>query len=211
MKYIFLDTETTGVGDNDKIIQLAFLVYDENGGSELFNVFCSTDQEIDFKAMTVHHITPEMLAGKLPLQKTEEYHKLLELNISENYLIIQNAKFDLRMLEKEGFSNQMKVIDTLKIARNLMPDLDGHSAQFMRYRLGIYKKEKQMMQDFGLESVMAHDALGDIIVLKSLFDYLKNLKELDARYKVIELLNVALDIERLSFADFSKYSTDDQL
>ena len=45
-------------------------------------------------------------------------------------------------------------------------DLESYSLQYLRYYLGLYKSETEN------DAVMAHDAMGDVFVLKNLFDYL---------------------------------------
>jgi len=57
--------------------------------------------------MAIHHITPEMLEGKESCQESRAYQALCELNHPSNLLVIQNAVFDLEMLEKEGVTSQM--------------------------------------------------------------------------------------------------------
>lgn len=46
-------------------------------------------------------------------------------------------------------------------------DLESYSLQYLRYYLGIYKKEKDI-------EILPHDAMGDVVVLKNLFEYLQN-------------------------------------
>ena len=60
-KYIILDTETTGTSENDRIIQLGYIVLDGKN-IEVHNEFNSTKEvPISFGAMEVHGITPEMI------------------------------------------------------------------------------------------------------------------------------------------------------
>ncbi|MFK5947755.1 MAG: 3'-5' exonuclease [Methylococcales bacterium] len=122
-KYVILDTETTGVGESDRVIQLGYVVLGAKD-VEVHNEFYSSDVAIGFGAMEVHGITPEMLQGKPVCIDSVAYKRLCELNTSENYMIIHNAPFDLGMLEKEGFKTQMKVIDTLRVAKHVLPDED---------------------------------------------------------------------------------------
>ncbi len=163
MNFIILDTETTGFGQNDRIIQLAYLVYD-GMNLEAFETFCSTEQTISFSAMAVHHITPEMIQDKPRLIDTEIYKFLEELNTEDNYLVIHNAPFDLPMLAKEGFHNKMKLIDTLKVTKHLAPNLESHAMQYLRYHRGLYKEEAEIEKLLNLQ-IKAHDAMGDIVVL----------------------------------------------
>ncbi|WP_295056077.1 exonuclease domain-containing protein [Sulfuricurvum sp.] len=163
-KYILLDTETTGAGDEDRIIQLGFIVLDGKS-VDVYNDLCLAPLPIGYGAMEVHGITPEMLEGKPSCVDTEAYQALCDLNSSENVLIIHNAPFDLGMLSKEAFSSNMRLIDTLRCARHLFDDEESHRLQYFRYRLGLYKIEKAEADALGIE-VKAHDAIGDVLVLK---------------------------------------------
>ena len=163
-KYIILDTETTGAGENDRIIQLGYMVLGAKE-IEVHNEFCSSEVPISYGAMEVHSITPDMIEGKPLCTETEAYKRLLELNTPENYVIIHNAVFDIGMLEKEGFSLNMKLIDTLRCARHIYADEEAHRLQYFRYNMGLYKEEKAEADKLGIE-VKAHDAIGDVLTLK---------------------------------------------
>ena len=170
-KYIILDTETTGVGETDRVIQLGFIVLGTKP-VEVHNEFNSSDMPISFGAMEVHGITPDLLEGKPACTETSAYTRLLELNTNDNYLIIHNAPFDIKMLEKEGFETQMKVIDTLRVAKHVLPDEEAHRLQYFRYKMDLYKEEEKEAADLGIV-VKAHDAIGDVLVLKLLLSKLR--------------------------------------
>jgi len=141
-RYVILDTETTGVGENDRVIQLGYIVLGTKE-IEVHNEFYSSDVPISFGAMEVHGITPEMILNKPACTDSVAYKRLCELNTNENYMIIHNAPFDLGMLEKEGFNTQMKVIDTLRVAKHVLPDEDAHRLQYFRYKMELYKDEQK--------------------------------------------------------------------
>jgi len=164
-KFVLLDTETTGAGETDRIIQLGFMVLEAGRQTEIYNDFCSSEVPIAYAAMEVHHITPEMIAGKPACIETEAYRALNGLNRAENYLVIHNAPFDLGMLEKEGFANGMQLIDTLRCARHVFDEEEAHRLQYFRYRMGLYKEEGAEAQKLGVE-IKAHDAIGDVLTLK---------------------------------------------
>jgi len=163
-KYIILDTETTGTDEEDRIIQLGFIVLGSNP-IEVHNEFNSSDIDIKIPAMEVHGITPEMIESKVKCQETSAFKRLQELNTSENYMIIHNAPFDLKMLAKEDFECQMKVIDTLRVAKHIFEDEEAHRLQYFRYKMDIYKDEQKEADKLGIQ-VKAHDAIGDVLVLK---------------------------------------------
>jgi DNA polymerase III epsilon subunit-like protein len=164
-QYILLDTETTGAGENDRIIQLGYMVLTPGQKIEVRNDFCSSEVPIGHSAMEVHHITPEMIEGKPPCVETAAYQRLEALNTDDNVMIIHNAPFDLGMLEKEGFMLRMKLIDTLRCAKHVFADEEAHRLQYFRYKLGLYKEEEKEAKELGIE-IKAHDAIGDVLILK---------------------------------------------
>ena len=172
MKIILLDTETTGMAEKDRICQLSFLVLNEECEiEEIHDAMCKPPLPISYEAMAIHHITPEMIVDKPECTHTKAYKRLLELNHPSNLIVIQNAAFDLSMLSKEGFSSQMSLIDTFRILRAYYPQEGSFSLQYKRYQWGLYKEEEAIARKHGI-SIKAHDALGDVIVLKHLFERL---------------------------------------
>ncbi len=204
-KYIILDTETTGTGEQDRVIQLGFMVLGAKE-VEVYNEYCASDVPISFGAMETHGIIPEMLEGKPTCKESGAYKKLLELNTAENYLIIHNAKFDIEMLKKEGFVPQMQVIDTLRVAKHLLPDEEAHRLQYFRYKMELYKEEKKEADLLGIE-IKAHDAIGDVLVLKLLLSRLKELTT--AKFqgknpvaKMVELTATPILIKSFNFGKY---------
>lgn len=172
MKIILLDTETTGMAEKDRICQLSFLVLNEDGKiEEIHDDMCKPPLAISYDAMAIHHITPEMIEDKPECVQTKAYKRLLELNHPSNLIVIQNAAFDLSMLSKEGFTSQMSLIDTFRILRAYYAQEGSFSLQYKRYQWGLYKQEEALAQKLNI-TIKAHDALGDVIVLKHLFEKL---------------------------------------
>jgi len=175
MKFVILDTETTGAEERDRICQLAYLVASPRlvgtAIEEVHDELCRPPLPISYGAMAVHHITNEMVEKAPPCPETTAFSRLEALNLPKNILVIQNAPFDLAMLEKEGFVSRMRLIDTLRCLRHLYPDEESHGLQYARYRFGLYKNEKKEAKTIG-KKIAAHDALGDVLVLKLLLDFL---------------------------------------
>ena len=163
--YVLFDTETTGNQDDDKIIQFGAMIVDQKGKVEAFDEFCSSDIEIKLEAMEVHNITPDLIEGKPKANETNFYKRLEELNSNENYLIAHNISFDMGMIKKEGFVNQYQLIDTLRCAKHLYPDLPYHRLQYIRYALELYKTETAEAAKNNI-TIKAHDAIGDVLVMK---------------------------------------------
>jgi len=95
------------------------------------------------------------------------------------------------MLEKEGFKNQMQLIDTLRCAKHLYPESEYHRLQYFRYSLELYKEEEAEAQKLGVV-IKAHDAIGDVLILKLFMSALtKKVKEIypndNPMQKLVEL------------------------
>lgn len=204
-RYIILDTETTGTGEEDRVIQLGFMVLGEKN-IEVQNEFFSSSVPISFGAMEVHGITPDMLEGKPQCKDSSSYKRLLELNTNENYLIIHNAPFDITMLEREGFKTQMRVIDTLRVAKHLFPDEEAHRLQYFRYKMNLYKDEQKEADALGIV-IKAHDAIGDVLVLKLFLSKLKDmvLAKFPTANPVEKMVDLTLTPILIKSFNFGKY------
>lgn len=151
---IFIDTETTGTGPNDRLIQVGYRTTD---GTDV-NEFYWTDKKIEIGAMATHHITQKMITGKPEFKGSPVYKELAERFKKDHVFVAHNAPFDVSFIEREGL-DVGPVIDTLKIARVLDPEekIESYALQYLRYLLGIDVEAN------------AHDAWGDILVLEQLF------------------------------------------
>ena len=110
------------------------------------------------------------------------------------------------MLEKEGFSNNMKLIDTLRVSRHLLADLPFHRLQYLRYALEIYKDEQQESKKLGI-AIKAHDAIGDVLVMKLLLRHLvKITKEKYQDKNPMEMLatlsNQPVEVKKFRFGKY---------
>jgi len=202
-KYILFDTETTGNQDEDRIIQVGAMVVDAKGKIEVFDELCSTVLPIKIQAMAVHGITPDLLENKGIFIDTNFYKMLQTLNNQDNYLIAHNMPFDMGMMEKEGFESQIRIIDTLRVAKHLLKDSDSHALQYLRYSLELYKGEESEASKHNI-TIKAHDAIGDVLVMKLLLSHLVKLTKeqfpnLNPMVKMEELTKTPIFIEVFKF------------
>ncbi len=198
-KFVLLDTETTGGGEQDRICQLGFLIL-EGAMCEAVESFCKPPLPISYGAMAVHHITNEAVADKPPFEATDAAKRLSQINTQDTIVVIHNAPFDLGMLAKEGITWQGPVIDTLRCIRHLQPELESHSLQYLRYALGFYKEEAIEASKLGI-TVTAHDAMGDVLVLKLLMKHLVALVNRDISV-LIALTQRPIVIQKFRFGKY---------
>ncbi len=204
-KYILFDTETTGNQEHDRIIQVGAMVFDGKE-IEVYDELCSTEQEISIEAMEVHNITPDIIQEKPSYAKTAFATRLTELNTPENYLIAHNIAFDLGMVTKEGFVNQYQCIDTVRCAKHLYPELPYHRLQYLRYALELYKEEQTEADKIGI-TIKAHEAIGDVLILKLLLSKLTQrckitFPDSNIMKKLVELTDTPVMMKTFKFGKY---------
>jgi len=212
-KYVLFDTETTGNQEEDRIIQIGAMVVGSRGEVEVYDELCSSDVAIKFEAMEVHNITPDMLEGKGNFKETKFYRDLYNLNKENNYLIAHNINFDLGMLEKEGFQNRMKLIDTFRCSKHLYPDSNYHRLQYFRYSLGLYKDEAKEAMKHNI-TIKAHDAIGDVLVMKLLLSKLvakvkEQYRGVNPMLKLEELTRTPVIMKKFKFGKYKDENIED--
>tara|TARA_B100000035_G_scaffold286052_1_gene270080 strand:- start:5203 stop:5850 length:648 start_codon:yes stop_codon:yes gene_type:complete len=128
MRFIVLDTETTGLDPDDghKIIEIGCVeILNRSVTNNTFHKYINPNREIDDEASKVHGLTYSNLKDK-PL--FEDIYKEFYNYISDSPIIIHNAPFDIGFLKKEhsmissadDFLNN-EIIDSLKLARKISP------------------------------------------------------------------------------------------
>jgi len=204
--YILFDTETTGKETTDKIVQVGAMLIDNKKNVQVIDEMCSTEVSMTLGAMEIHGITPEMLEGK-PKYAETTFKKLLdELNTEKNFLVAHNISFDLGMIQKEGFKNNMQLIDTCRAAMHLIDGVESYRLQHLRYALGLYKTEEVEAEALGVE-IKAHDAIGDVMIMKLLLSRL--VEEVRKKYpkenpiaKLVELTKTPAIIKVFKFGKY---------
>jgi len=153
---VFLDTETTGTGKEDRLCQVAY-IFQEREYEALFK----PPIPITIDAMTVTHITNKMVADCEAFSRSEMYEHLCTLFFSHNILVAHNAPFDIAMLSREGIEVP-QYIDTFKLAHFLDSEekVPKKNLQYLRY-----------FYDLDVSHASAHSAMGDVRVLQKLFDF----------------------------------------
>jgi len=212
-KYVLFDTETTGNQEDDRIIQVGAMIIDGKGKVEVYNELCSSEVPIKVEAMEVHNLTPDVIADKAPFTMTQFWSDLKGLNSDMNYLIAHNISFDLGMLQKEGFENKMQLIDTLRCAKHLFPDENYHRLQYLRYSLGLYQEEQAEAMKHNIV-IKAHDAIGDVLVMKLFLSRLvSKVKEhysgVNPMVKLVELTETPVMMKTFKFGKYKGEQIED--
>ncbi len=194
---IYLDLETTGLEEADRICSLGLITVDgDNVQTE--EEWIRPARKIRPEAMALHHITNEMVKGAPLFGEAKSAALLQEHNSIDTILVAHNISFELAMLAKEGLVWKGGVIDTLKCARHLIDEIDRFSLQYLRYELGLYRNEETEAEKLGLE-IRAHTALSDAFHVKLLHQYLNAMAD-DER--LMELTVEPVLIKKFAFGKY---------
>lgn len=181
VKALVLDTETTGMDPDDRLVEIAGVKIEtgwepETPVSDPALILIEDTHEslldpgrpIPPDAMGVHHITDEMVKGAdtslgsvigIMLEALDIEHRL-------DCLVAQNAKFDRQFLDPE-FNPEIPWICTYKVAAFLYPDAPNHKNATIYYYLGLHRDPL-----FDLSDQTLHRALPDAMITASIFHHM---------------------------------------
>lgn len=150
---VVFDLETTGLDNQvDRIIEIGAQKYVGDRLVAELESFVWTDVELTDDIQRLTGITPDMLVGQ-PLIETV-LPQFLEF-IEGSLLVAHNAEFDIGMIRaacsRVGIDLEWPCFCTLKMARELLPDLEN-------------KKLDTLARHYGLAFEARHRAIGDIKV-----------------------------------------------
>lgn len=172
MKYICLDTETTGFSlKNDKIIELCCIDISDDS---VYQTYINPEIKIPEVVIKIHGITNEITDKYLTFNNYAQFF----LNfIKDATLIIHNARFDINFLNMELEKCNLPkltnpVIDTLEIAKKKFPN--------SKISLDALKEKFNIQIERNL-----HGAYVDTKILKYVYlELIKNQTELKLQHNV---------------------------
>ena len=103
MKYLIMDTETTGLGSRDEVIQFSgILVNEEFKMSKLYNWYCETSVPITKEAAATHGLNANLLHVLSHGYTFEDNWLTMEelLNTPDITFIGWNVSFDIRLINQ---------------------------------------------------------------------------------------------------------------
>lgn len=149
MRQIVLDTETTGIGEGHRIIEIGCVeLVDRKLTGNHYHQYINPKRLVDPEAMEVHGITDEFLEDK-PLF-ADVANDFIEF-IKGAQLVIHNAPFDVGFMDREfgmlrGYpktADICSVLDTLVLARSMHPG-QRNSLDALCRRYGIDNSHREL-------------------------------------------------------------------
>lgn len=158
--YVCVDVETTGLNPKvEKIIEIGAVKVINGEMTDRFQSFMNPGRKLEARIVALTGITDEMIAdaptAKEVMPRFQEFCGDLPImghNLSFDYGFLKRAMVNERLtFEKQG-------LDTLKIARKYLPELESRSLE-------------SLCKHFQIEHT-AHRALGDALATSRLYDIL---------------------------------------
>ena len=167
MQIAVIDTETTGVTDQDQVCELAVVAL--NSGERIYweSTLVRPTCSVSPQARAVHHIKESDLLLAMTMKRVMK-QPIASLIRGADYVVAHSAEFDVSMLAQSGFDiREKKIICTWRCALHLWPDAPAHGNQVLRYWLGL---------DIPTMIQPPHRALPDAVVTSALLIEMLKLK-----------------------------------
>jgi len=177
---VIYDLETTGLKYNkDKIVEISFYLYPRSldDYARYNTILFNPEMNIPQESTNIHKITNDMVKNKKTFKDSIQDIEDVLLDKSNNkpiYLVSHNNyEFDELFIRKEyerinrEIPKQFVFIDSLPLVRMIYPNSKNH-------KLTPTLKE---YLDIEVDDKLAHSAEGDIAVLISIWDKLKDIKQ----------------------------------
>ena len=160
--YTIIDIESNGAGyRKESIIEVAIFRYDGHTITDQFISLVNPESDITPFVQKLTKITPKMV------KSAPKFHEIAKriIEITEGTTLVgHNIDFDYRMLrqsfKKLGYEFKINTLDTIPLAKKLIPDQESYS-------LG------KLCKSIGIPLVDEHRASGDARATLELFKLLK--------------------------------------
>lgn len=142
--YVAIDLETTGLNPkNNRIIEIGAVKVMQGEVKDVYSTFVKPEMIIPMRVQELTGITNQMAdQGK---EIKEAIGEIIEF--CQDYTLLgHNLQFDFSFLKQNAENQKLKFekqgIDTLKIARKILPDLESRSLEYLCEFYKIEHKEK---------------------------------------------------------------------
>lgn len=137
--YAIIDIESNGSGfRKERIIEVALFIYDGHEITDQLISLVNPEDEITPFVQKLTGITPKMVKA------APKFHEIAKriIEMTEGAILVgHNVDFDYRMLRQSfkslGYDFQMNTIDTIALAKKLIPDMESYSLGKLCKSVGI--------------------------------------------------------------------------
>lgn len=156
--YVCLDLETTGLEPKkDKIIEIGAVKVKSGEIIGQMETFINPQRQLEERIVNLTGIRDEQLADAPEI--TEVLPELIDF-IGDDILLGHSVVFDYSFVKKAAVNQRLKFekfgIDTLKIARKFLPELESRSLGFLCSHFGIEHSAHRALTDAKATSQLYH-------------------------------------------------------
>ena len=131
--YVCVDLETTGLNPKtDKIIEIGAVKVVDGEITDRFSSFVNPGRKLEERIVELTGIRDEDLTGAPPIE--EVFPRIAEF-IGDACLLGHSVLFDFSFLKKAAVNQkrefEKEAVDTLKISRKFLPDLESRSLDYL--------------------------------------------------------------------------------
>lgn len=147
--YICIDLETTGLNPKtDKIIEIGAVKVENHVIVEEWETFVNPGRQLDERIIELTGIHDEQLVSAPTIEQV--LPKLLNM-IGDHVLLGHSVTFDYSFIKRAAVAQKMSFekdgIDTLKVARKYLPDLESRSLGYLCDYYGIHHSAHRALCD----------------------------------------------------------------
>lgn len=221
--FVCIDLETTGLNPKrDKIIEIGAVKVERGQIVDLFETFVNPHRKLEEHIVHLTGITDADLSDAPDM--TQVLPQVLAF-IGEEVLLGHSILFDYSFLKKAAVDQKMKFerlgVDTLKIARKFLPELESRSLDFLCQHYQIPHKAHRALEDakatVALYQILKNqfateETKKDFLAGNLLFNVKRDTPATKAQverlYKLIELHKLSPEIapEQMTRSEASRYT-----
>lgn len=180
IKFVVFDLETTGFrsGRGDRIVEIGAILVQGDQILDRFQALVHPKRKMPPDATAVNHITDAMLAGKPCI---EEVLPGFLTFIASHTLMAHNAPFDLKFISWRLHRMNLpplknQCIDTLALARAIMPELPNHKLATLANHFKVktdpnHRALADVAATFQVFRCLLKEVPGNVISLRSLLQH----------------------------------------
>ena len=154
--FYVLDTETTGLGKGDEIVQLGII---DKHGTVVMDTLVKPTQRLSAEVIRVHGITNEMVADAPTL---DEIYVSLSAKLAGSHLVAYNMEFDWRMMTQSLGLYKLPLFRTGERHCAMIQYATYRGAWNSQHRSYVWHNLGRAASYEKIEVVDAHTALGDV-------------------------------------------------
>lgn len=164
-KYAITDIETTGINEDDSIIEIAAIIVENGEITDSFSQLIACERSIPNEIVKLTGITDDMLREKGT--ELKDAIAMYSAFIGNMTLVGHNINFDIRFIQK-AYSKYgypiitNKLVDTMRLSRKKIDDISSYSL-------------KSVAEYFDVDCTKRHRAYDDCVITYGIYEKLKEI------------------------------------